>query len=179
MRTMRRTAALLGAAVLLAGLGTATASAAKLGKPATANPKIQSICSLDLGSITANGNYVDQVVSAASPPVASERRVGPQIAQPGETRASATWEFKPEPEGGSSDSGYALYGDTLYSTVINNVPGGPWWGRGLAMEDMSAYTSIARAAYPKGDVARYFWTLLWQDPETWGGLQGRPELSLA
>ena len=35
------------------------------------------------------------------------------------------------------------------------------------------------AAYPKGDVARYFWTLLWQDPETWGGLQGRPELSLA
>jgi hypothetical protein len=35
------------------------------------------------------------------------------------------------------------------------------------------------AAYPAGDVARYFWTLLWQDPETWGGLQGRPELSLA
>lgn len=33
------------------------------------------------------------------------------------------------------------------------------------------------AAYPKGDVARYFWTLLWQDPETWGGLEGRPELS--
>ena len=161
MRTMRRTAALLGAAVLLAGLGTATASAAKLGKPATANPKIQSICSLDLGSITANGNYVDQVVSAASPPVASERRVGPQIAQPGETRASATWEFKPEPEGGSSDSGYALYGDTLYSTVINNVPGGPWWGRGLAMEDMSAYTSIARAAYPKGDspTRQYFYAL--------------------
>jgi hypothetical protein len=34
------------------------------------------------------------------------------------------------------------------------------------------------AAYPKGDVARYFWTLLWQDPDTWGGLQGRPELQL-
>jgi hypothetical protein len=34
------------------------------------------------------------------------------------------------------------------------------------------------AAYPKADVARYFWTLLWQDPETWGGLQGRPELAL-
>jgi hypothetical protein len=32
------------------------------------------------------------------------------------------------------------------------------------------------AAYPAADVARYFWTLLWQDPETWGGLQGRPEL---
>jgi hypothetical protein len=30
--------------------------------------------------------------------------------------------------------------------------------------------------YPKGDVARYFWALLWQDPETWGGLKGRPEL---
>ena len=30
------------------------------------------------------------------------------------------------------------------------------------------------AEFPKDDVARYFWTLLWQDPETWGGLQGRP-----
>jgi hypothetical protein len=34
------------------------------------------------------------------------------------------------------------------------------------------------AAYPKADVARYFWTLLWQDPETWGGLEGRPELQI-
>jgi hypothetical protein len=32
------------------------------------------------------------------------------------------------------------------------------------------------AAFPKADVSRYFWTLLWQDPETWGGLDGRPEL---
>jgi hypothetical protein len=32
--------------------------------------------------------------------------------------------------------------------------------------------------YPKADVARYFWTLLWQDSETWGGLQGRPELAI-
>jgi hypothetical protein len=32
------------------------------------------------------------------------------------------------------------------------------------------------AGYPKADVARYFWTLLWQDPDTWAGLQGRPEL---
>jgi hypothetical protein len=31
-------------------------------------------------------------------------------------------------------------------------------------------------AFPKGDVSRYFWTLLWQDPETWGGLKDRPEL---
>ena len=34
------------------------------------------------------------------------------------------------------------------------------------------------AAYPKADVARYFWALLWQDPDTWGGLKGRPELAL-
>jgi hypothetical protein len=34
------------------------------------------------------------------------------------------------------------------------------------------------AAYPKPDVARYFWALIWQDPETWGGLKGRPELAL-
>jgi hypothetical protein len=32
--------------------------------------------------------------------------------------------------------------------------------------------------YPKNDVARYFWALLWQDPETWGGLKDRPELAL-
>lgn len=32
--------------------------------------------------------------------------------------------------------------------------------------------------FPRADVARYFWTLLWQDPETWGGLRGRPELAL-
>jgi hypothetical protein len=30
--------------------------------------------------------------------------------------------------------------------------------------------------FPQDDVSRYFWTLLWQDPETWGGLKGRPEL---
>ena len=40
-----------------------------------------------------------------------------------------------------------------------------------------AVTALA-AKYPKADVARYFWALLWQDPETWGGLKGRPELSL-
>jgi hypothetical protein len=32
--------------------------------------------------------------------------------------------------------------------------------------------------FPKDRVARYFWALLWQDPETWGGLKGRPELAL-
>lgn len=35
------------------------------------------------------------------------------------------------------------------------------------------------AEFPKDDVSRYFWTLLWQDPATWGGLEGRAELSLA
>jgi hypothetical protein len=34
------------------------------------------------------------------------------------------------------------------------------------------------ATYPKTDVARYFWALIWQDPETWAGLKGRPELAL-
>lgn len=34
------------------------------------------------------------------------------------------------------------------------------------------------AKFPKPNVARYFWALLWQDPETWGGLKGRPELAL-
>lgn len=35
------------------------------------------------------------------------------------------------------------------------------------------------AEFPKDDVSRYFWTLLWQDPETWGGLKDRPELALS
>ncbi len=34
------------------------------------------------------------------------------------------------------------------------------------------------AEYPKEDVSRYFWTLFWQDPETWGGLHDRPELNV-
>ena len=34
------------------------------------------------------------------------------------------------------------------------------------------------ANYPKQDVARYFWALLWQDPETWAGLKGRPQLAI-
>jgi hypothetical protein len=33
--------------------------------------------------------------------------------------------------------------------------------------------------FPKSDVACYFWTLLWQDPETWGGLKDRPELAMS
>ena len=41
----------------------------------------------------------------------------------------------------------------------------------------TAVATVA-AAYPKADIARYFWTLLWQDPETWGGLEGRPELAI-
>ena len=40
-----------------------------------------------------------------------------------------------------------------------------------------AVTELA-ANYPKADVARYFWALLWQDAETWAGLKGRPELAL-
>jgi hypothetical protein len=38
-----------------------------------------------------------------------------------------------------------------------------------------AVTTLA-AEFPAADVSRYFWTLLWQDPETWSGLQGRAEL---
>jgi hypothetical protein len=42
----------------------------------------------------------------------------------------------------------------------------------------AAATTLA-SEFPKSDVARYFWTLLWQDPETWSGLQGRAELTAA
>ena len=43
---------------------------------------------------------------------------------------------------------------------------------------LDAAVKTLAAAYPKPAVARYFWALLWQDPETWGGLKGRPELAL-
>jgi hypothetical protein len=43
---------------------------------------------------------------------------------------------------------------------------------------LDAAVKTLSGAYPKEDVARYFWTLLWQDPETWGGLKDRPELAL-
>lgn len=35
------------------------------------------------------------------------------------------------------------------------------------------------AKYPKPDVARYFWALLWQDPETWGSLADLSEVRAA
>ncbi len=45
-------------------------------------------------------------------------------------------------------------------------------------EKLDEAVKTLATSYPKADVARYFWTLLWQDPETWGGLQDRPELAL-
>lgn len=44
-------------------------------------------------------------------------------------------------------------------------------------EALTAAADTLAAAFPKADIARYFWTLLWQDPDTWGALQERPELA--
>jgi hypothetical protein len=44
-------------------------------------------------------------------------------------------------------------------------------------EAMTAAADTLAASFPRSDVSRYFWTLLWQDPETWGALQDRPELA--
>ncbi len=43
-------------------------------------------------------------------------------------------------------------------------------------EKLDEAAKTLAAEFP-ADVSLYFWTLLWQDPETWGGLQGRPELA--
>ncbi|MGE3275358.1 MAG: hypothetical protein AB7O67_09615 [Vicinamibacterales bacterium] len=43
---------------------------------------------------------------------------------------------------------------------------------------LDAAVATLAQEYPKADVGRYFWTLLWQDPETWGGLRDRPELAV-
>ncbi len=45
-----------------------------------------------------------------------------------------------------------------------------------APETLDKATAALATEFPKADVSRYFWTLLWQDPETWGGLRDRPEL---
>jgi hypothetical protein len=41
-----------------------------------------------------------------------------------------------------------------------------------------AATAIA-SQYPREDVALYLTTLVWQDPETWGGLTDTPEIRTA
>jgi hypothetical protein len=46
-----------------------------------------------------------------------------------------------------------------------------------APEKLDEAAKALAAEFPAADVSLYFWTLLWQDPETWGGLQGRPELT--
>jgi hypothetical protein len=45
-----------------------------------------------------------------------------------------------------------------------------------AADKLDEAAKALAAEFPQDDVSRYFWTLLWQDPETWGGLKGRPEL---
>ena len=47
-------------------------------------------------------------------------------------------------------------------------------------EDATLDTAVKALSekYSKADVARYFWALLWHDPETWAGLKDRPELEL-
>jgi len=43
-------------------------------------------------------------------------------------------------------------------------------------ETLEKAAKALTAEFPAADVSRYFWTLLWQDPDTWGGLRERPEL---
>jgi len=44
-----------------------------------------------------------------------------------------------------------------------------------AAETLQAAAKTLAAAYPAEDVALYLSTLIWQDPETWGGLTELPE----
>jgi len=43
---------------------------------------------------------------------------------------------------------------------------------------LAAAASTLASAFPAGDVSLYLSTLIWQDPETWGGLAGLPEVSV-
>lgn len=42
-----------------------------------------------------------------------------------------------------------------------------------AADTLDKAAKTLAAEFPNDDVTRYFWTLLWQDPETWGGLRPR------
>ena len=44
-------------------------------------------------------------------------------------------------------------------------------------ETLDKAAKVLAAEFPGTDVSAYFWTLLWQDPDTWGGLKDRPELT--
>ena len=45
-------------------------------------------------------------------------------------------------------------------------------------EKLKEAASAIAKSYPAEDVSLYLSTLVWQDPETWGGLKGRPELAI-
>jgi hypothetical protein len=47
-----------------------------------------------------------------------------------------------------------------------------------APEVLDRAVAALSARFPKQDVACYFWTLVWQDEETWGGLKNRAELEV-
>ena len=48
-----------------------------------------------------------------------------------------------------------------------------------APEKLREAAAAIAAQYPREDVALYLTTLVWQDPETWGGLTDAPELRTA
>ena len=43
-------------------------------------------------------------------------------------------------------------------------------------EKLREAAAAVAAQYPREDVALYLTTLVWQDPETWGGLTDAPEI---
>lgn len=48
-----------------------------------------------------------------------------------------------------------------------------------APETLKAAATTLASQYPKAEVALYLSTLVWQDPETWGGLTETPEIRQA
>jgi hypothetical protein len=45
-----------------------------------------------------------------------------------------------------------------------------------AAEKLREAAAAIAAQYPREDVALYLTTLVWQDPDTWGGLTDAPEI---
>ncbi|WP_238152520.1 hypothetical protein [Kribbella speibonae] len=116
--SLKRASAAAASAVLLGALATLPASAAT--KSATA------ACTIEVGSITAAGNFGGASVTATTPPTA-EPSTGAHVFTAGITKASSTWTNTGSgPDGNSTYYGSVILNDTLYDAADHSDPNQPF-----------------------------------------------------
>ena len=135
MKNGSRTAGVLGAAVLAAGLLPGTA----MGTPSTTSAQ----CRVSLGSVSATGDHQWQEVIATSPPTNGAPAVVISDLYPdGQVRLSTTMVQEPTP-GGLRVHGHVVIGSALYTTgydslipesvSVHRIGGG--WGSFIALAE--------------------------------------------